>query len=209
MNALLGIVEWLSGNPQSAEARIKEAVRIVDRIGHRWGIATSLEGLAWAAASSGRPDRAALLLGASAALWQELGNALPYWQAEDDRCQAAARAALGEARYRACWQEGHALSQDQAVAAALEDQATIRAARPARAVTAADAFELSARELEVARLVADGLSNPAIASALFVSVATVKTHVSHILAKLDLASRAQLARWVAGHDLGSPAPARE
>jgi DNA-binding NarL/FixJ family response regulator len=63
-------------------------------------------------------------------------------------------------------------------------------------------------ELEVARLVADGMSNPAIASALFISVATVKTHVSHILAKLGLDSRTQLASWVAGHDLGGPAPAR-
>ena len=61
----------------------------------------------------------------------------------------------------------------------------------------------------MARLVADGLSNPAIASALFVSVATVKTHVSHILAKLGLDSRTQLARWVAGDDLHPPAPARQ
>ena len=58
----------------------------------------------------------------------------------------------------------------------------------------------------MARLVADGLSNPAIAAALFVSVATVKTHVSHILAKLGLDSRTQLARWVAAHDLGRARP---
>jgi len=61
----------------------------------------------------------------------------------------------------------------------------------------------------VARLVAGGLSNPAIASALFISVPTVKTHVSHILAKLGLESRVELASWVAGHDLGPGAPARE
>ena len=66
-------------------------------------------------------------------------------------------------------------------------------------VATQDHFELSARELEVARLVADGLSNPAIASALFISVLTVKTHVAHILAKLGLDSRVQLASWVAGH----------
>ena len=52
------------------------------------------------------------------------------------------------------------------------------------------------------------MSKP-IASALFISVATVKTHVSHILAKLGLDSRTQLARWVAGHDLHPPAPARQ
>jgi DNA-binding SARP family transcriptional activator/DNA-binding CsgD family transcriptional regulator/tetratricopeptide (TPR) repeat protein len=104
----------------------------------------------------------------------------------------------------------HAPGRDQTVAAALEDEGTVLAARPGPAVTSAgDASELSARELEVARLVADGLSNPAIASALFISVATVKTHVSHILAKLGLESRVQLASWVAGHDLGPSAPAQK
>jgi len=102
--------------------------------------------------------------------------------------------------------QGHARSRDQVTAAA--HAGTVPAARPARAVTAGDAFELSARELEVARLVAVGLSNPAIASALFVSVPTVKTHVSHILVKLGLDSRVQLASWVAGHDLGPAARGR-
>jgi non-specific serine/threonine protein kinase len=206
LTTLLGIVEWLADDPGAAEAKIKEALRIQDRIGHRWGMATSLEALAWVAGSSGRPGRAALLLGASAASFREFGSvAPPYWQVHHDGCEAAARAGLGEGRYRAYWQEGYALSRDQAVAAALER--TVSAARPAPAA-AEGAFDLSARELEVARLVADGLSNPAIASALFVSVATVKTHVSHILAKLGLDSRTQLARWVAGHDLGPAAPAR-
>jgi DNA-binding CsgD family transcriptional regulator len=100
----------------------------------------------------------------------------------------------------------HAHSRDQIAAAA--PAGTVPAARPAGAVTAGDAFELSARELEVARLVADGLSNPAIASALFISVPTVKTHVSHILAKLGLESRVQLASWVAGHDPDPPASGR-
>ena len=81
--------------------------------------------------------------------------------------------------------------------------------RPAPAhvdTTSAGPFELTARELEVARLVADGRSNPAIASALFISVATVKTHVSHILQKLALDSRVQLAGWAASADLPRPAP---
>jgi DNA-binding NarL/FixJ family response regulator len=51
----------------------------------------------------------------------------------------------------------------------------------------------------VATLAAKGLSNPAIASALFLSVATVKTHVSHILDKLGLDSRVQIAGWIADH----------
>jgi DNA-binding CsgD family transcriptional regulator len=86
------------------------------------------------------------------------------------------------------------------VAVALED--ALPAEQPGRAMAdghAAD--ELSERDLEVARLVASGLSNPAIAGGLFVSVATVKTHFSHILSKLGLQSRVQLANWVTAHGL--------
>lgn len=112
------------------------------------------------------------------------------------------RTGLGQSRYRDCWERGYALSYEQVVATALED-----ASAGASTGTAPGALEqdvLSARELEVARLAASGLSNPAIASELFVSVATVKTHVSHILGKLGLDSRVQLASWLAGHDSGRP-----
>jgi DNA-binding CsgD family transcriptional regulator len=57
------------------------------------------------------------------------------------------------------------------------------------------AQELSPRELEVADLVAEGLTNSAIASRLFVSRATVSSHVTHILTKLGYTSRAQIAAW--------------
>ena len=102
---------------------------------------------------------------------------------------------------------GHAHSRDQ-IAAAVRGGTVPATVHAPTATAAQDPFELSARELEVARLVADGLSNPAIASALFISVPTVKTHVSHILAKLGLESRVQLASWVARHDLGPPAHTR-
>lgn len=204
LGALLGIVEWLLDDPGAAEWQLKEALRAQDGIGHRWGMGTSLEGLAWVAASSGRLERAALLLGASASLWQELGNALyPHWQPHHEASDAAARDGLGEARYQACWEEGFALPRGAVVAAALEERLPDDGRTPA--VAAEDAFELTGRELEVARLVADGLSNPDIASTLFVSRATVKTHVSHILKKLALDSRVQLATWVAAHDPGSAA----
>ena len=98
--------------------------------------------------------------------------------------------------------------RDQAVAAALGSAPPADQHGPT-AAAAQDADELSARELEVARLVADGLSNPAIASALFISVATVKAHVSHILTKLGLDSRVQLASWVARHNPSPPVTARD
>ena len=149
-----------------------------------------LAGLAW---RLGRLDEAAEHAQAGLALDTRVGSQIWINRTKDLINQIAAARA-------------HAHTRDQIAAAA--HTRTVPAMRPALAVTAA-ACELSARELEVARLVAGGLSNPAIASALFISVPTVKTHVSHILAKLGLESRVELASWVAGHDLGPGAPARE
>jgi DNA-binding CsgD family transcriptional regulator len=75
--------------------------------------------------------------------------------------------------------------------------------RPARQRVSAG--PLSAREMEVARLVAEGLPNPAIARRLYLSRPTVASHVAHILTKLGFASRAQIAAWVAGQSRADPA----
>ena len=58
---------------------------------------------------------------------------------------------------------------------------------------------LSERELEVAELVAAGLPNPAIAARLYLSRATVASHVAHILTKLGFSAGTQIASWVARH----------
>jgi DNA-binding NarL/FixJ family response regulator len=56
---------------------------------------------------------------------------------------------------------------------------------------------LTARELQIAHLIARGLSNRAIAEELVISPATAARHVANILAKLGLNSRAQVAAWTA------------
>jgi NarL family two-component system response regulator LiaR len=64
--------------------------------------------------------------------------------------------------------------------------------------------DLTSRELEVARLVAQGLSNREIAQHLTISHRTVKTHVSNILSKLDLSDRTQLAIYAINAGLVDP-----
>jgi hypothetical protein len=150
-NGMLGTIEWLRGDVRTAETRLKEAVRIQDAIGHRWGMLTSLAGLAWVAASCGQLERAALLLGAGAALSHELGITLfPYAQVHHEACEAAVRAGLDEARYRGAWDRGYGLRREDVAGAALEEPSGARQDVPATAGVH-DADELSARELEVAR----------------------------------------------------------
>jgi NarL family two-component system response regulator LiaR len=67
--------------------------------------------------------------------------------------------------------------------------------------TTAPASDLTDRELEVIRAVAQGKSNQEIAQQFFISEKTVKTHVGHILAKLDLKDRTQLAIFAIRNDL--------
>jgi DNA-binding NarL/FixJ family response regulator len=78
---------------------------------------------------------------------------------------------------------------DQAIAVAFGTTRP-RAAAPAG---------LSHRELEVVRLVADGLANKTIAAELHLSVRTVESHVRHVLAKAGLNNRTQLAAWAREH----------
>src|SRR5207302_1533514 len=66
---------------------------------------------------------------------------------------------------------------------------------------------LTVTELEVARLVAEGLTNPEIGARLFISKRTAGTHLSHIFSKLDISSRVQLASEMAARSSREPAPA--
>jgi DNA-binding CsgD family transcriptional regulator len=63
---------------------------------------------------------------------------------------------------------------------------------------------LTGRELEIARLVAAGASNPEVASTLFLSRKTVERHVSNVLAKLGVRNRTELAAVLAGHESARP-----
>jgi DNA-binding NarL/FixJ family response regulator len=75
--------------------------------------------------------------------------------------------------------------------------------RPAPPIQAAPETGLTPRQLEIARLVADTLTNQQIAARLFLSERTVETHITNILNKLGLNSRIQISRWIS--DVTEPA----
>jgi DNA-binding NarL/FixJ family response regulator len=72
---------------------------------------------------------------------------------------------------------------------------------PASVDQSAPPSGLSAREVEVLRLIAAGKSNPQIADELVISLNTVQRHVSNILAKTGLANRAEAASFATRHGL--------
>jgi non-specific serine/threonine protein kinase len=139
------------------------------------------------------------MLGAAQALGESVSSA------HDDTANFAGLAAeirthLDAERFAAAWAEGHALTFDQAVAEALALAVPAAPETGAAPTDQASAEPLTRREWEIARLLARGESNRQIADALFVSVGTVTVHVHHILQKLDLRSRWQIADWVAAQD---------
>jgi predicted ATPase/DNA-binding CsgD family transcriptional regulator len=103
---------------------------------------------------------------------------------------AELRTALGDATFSQAWAEGARLSLDDAVA-------YVRRSRGARGRPATGWDSLTPTELDVVRLVVDGLTNPDIGRRLFMSRGTVKTHLSHVYAKLGIANRTELATFAA------------
>jgi DNA-binding CsgD family transcriptional regulator len=148
----------------------------------------NLEGLALTAAASGRPLRALRLFAAGASARRAGGRrGDPWWARMCEETMTAARDQLSPARAATATAEGARLTAPDAVRYALRDQW----------VGAGQGTDspLTTRELEVARLVASGLTNAQIAARLGVSARTVVNHLEHIRTKLDVHTRTQVAAW--------------
>lgn len=193
----MGLLEWLTDDCAEATQLAGRALRIRRDLDDHWGVAQAVELLAWIASSQRRFRRAAALLGAADALFASIGVRLPRnYRPSHEGSAAAALTALGDA-FQAANEEGRGLSVDAAVAFALsEDERPASGPRK----TAVEAGALSARERQVAVLIARGLTNREIAADLFIAERTVDAHVAHILDKLEVRSRAQVAVWVAAEE---------
>jgi non-specific serine/threonine protein kinase len=183
-HTFLGMVGEAAGDDAGATAHYREAVEQLRPSRDATLLPVALIGQAGLLARRAPADALRVAAAAAAVRARVGGEFAPYYRARLERVRAAATAASGDGAGR-LWAEGGALGVDDAVALAFGNPRSRTATRTG----------LSDREEEVARLVADGLSNKAIAAQLHVSVRTVENHVAHALAKAGLDNRTQLATW--------------
>ena len=192
-----GIMAWHRGELAAAEHLVREATVQWHRGSDRMDASDGIELLGVLAAARERYPDAARLLAAADAARRPLQYLAPGFTANRDaaaRAASQARHTLGDDRFTQAWEQGQALTLDNAVAFAARKGGGRK--RPATGWAS-----LTPAELEVVRLVGEGLRNDAIARRLFIASGTVKVHLTHIFAKLGIATRTELAAQAATQDL--------
>jgi DNA-binding NarL/FixJ family response regulator len=156
-------------------------------------VADTFECLGRLAAEGQSYPEGARLLGAAEAMRRRTGEVrFKVYDADFEATVAMLRNAMGEEEFESAWAEGAALSTEDAIAYAQRGRGERK--RPSTGWAS-----LTPTELDVVRLVEDGLGNKEIAARLFISHRTVQTHLTHAYTKLGLTSRVQLAQEAAKH----------
>jgi len=191
------------GHPERVAVLLKDEFRRLQEqeIKPQIQIYDGLMGLAVVAAREGRPARAARLGGAAETIREAISLSILLWDhtPTDYEAQlAAARSRLEETDQQEAWSEGRAMTPEQAIAYALSEEDLPQLRTPS---TTSYPAGLSAREVEVLKLVARGLTNAQIARSLFISPRTVGEHLRSIYRKLGVPSRAAAAREASARGL--------
>ncbi len=191
----LAFVTLIMGDADAAKPLYTEALEIARRIDDRLAQSYLLAAFGWFAAGDGQVRLGAQLLGAAEATRLGAGAGIIAPLAPLlDQAEKSAVAVLGRAKFDAEFTAGKRMNRDAAIGLALGESGQIRARA---AVGETGAGLLSKRETDVARLVAEGLTNKQIGTQLFISERTVDSHVRSILNKRGFNSRAQIAGWFA------------
>jgi predicted ATPase/DNA-binding CsgD family transcriptional regulator len=195
-NWALSVLMWQKGDGAEAARLAEVAISSSWSVRDLTGVGRGMEVLAWASAAEGKAERSARLLGAAASLRSTSGGqsfGYEHLVTYNDKSSAIARGAIGDERYQASFNDGAYSTTEDNIAFALGlPRRGSKATKPSQP---AGGETLSKRELQVAELVAQGLSNREIASSLVISQRTAEAHVEHILVKLGFSSRAQVAVW--------------
>jgi predicted ATPase/class 3 adenylate cyclase/DNA-binding CsgD family transcriptional regulator len=178
------------GDREEAERDAHDALACAASCGVYLHLADILECLADLARDADR-RQASRLFGAAEAFRQRMGMVrFKVHQAGYESSVAALREGMGQQDFDVAWAEGAALSTEEAIAYA-------QRGRGERKRPASGWASLTPAELDVVRLVCEGLANKDIAARLFVSPKTVQAHLTHVYTKLGLSSRVQLVQEAA------------
>jgi non-specific serine/threonine protein kinase len=184
----LGLVMLDVGHLTRARSLLVEAISTAHRVGHQFAINVSLEGLAGLAAAQQQLERALHLAGAASAAREATGLPLPpHFQVRLNRWLGPARRRVGTKAANRAWELGRKLSLPEAIDYAIGETDKVPITGPSAMLTR--------REIEIAELVSQGLTNRQIAEQLVLSVRTAEGHVERVRDKLGVQSRAQIAAW--------------
>ena len=196
----LGRVATVQGDYETARARYEESLEIAREIDDKPFLASGLEGLAGLVGVQGERVWAAQLWGAAEALRAVIGVPLPPAErAAYEQAVVTARHRLGERLFARAWAKGRTMSVEQV----LSSQGHEAELKQPQVVIPSPTYpaDLTAREVEVLRLVAKGLTNLQIAQELRLSEKTVANHLTHIFNKTTSDNRAAATAFAIHHGL--------
>lgn len=180
-----------AGDPQQAEHDACDALECATRVEAYQPVPDILECLAGLAGVTRSYQQAARLFGEAESIRQRTGAVrFKNHGGNHETSVAALRNPMGESDFGTAWSECAALSIEEAIAYAQRGRGERK--RPTNGWAS-----LTPTELDVIRLVSEGLPNKDIATRLFVSPRTVQTHLTHVYTKLGLTSRVQLVQEAA------------
>ena len=186
------------GNDALARVHYEESLAVAIELGLAGFIASGLNGLGCVAAAQGQYTWSALLWGAAENWPVSYSLAIP--RAISERMRASARSHLGQAAFTQALEKGRAMTPAQALAAH-EAQQSESASLPAKMPAVAYPAGLTTREVEVLRLVAEGLTDAQVAEQLVISLRTVNAHLTSIYQKIHVSSRGSATRYALEHRL--------
>ena len=202
---VLGRVEVQRGDLRAAYSSYQESLALAQEPGEEWLTSFSLEGLAGVTAAQGAYRWAAQLWGAAEALREVMAVPLmPADRAGYEQAVQSTSAQMGALAFAAAWQEGRAMTPEQVLAAQgrvtipSPTQAGSRSTLPTK-ISPSSSSGLTVREVEVLRLVAQGLSDTQVAEQLVISPRTVNWHLTSIYSKIGVSSRAAATRYAIEH----------
>jgi predicted ATPase/DNA-binding CsgD family transcriptional regulator len=188
LEAAIGVLALERGSLVEARRRFGRGLEISVEMGDRMNVALILEALCRLAAGTSSWTLALKLGAAAAAMRKQAGaRSIPIWQGTVDAAIEESRRMLGPETATAALEEGRSLG----FAVAVDLARSLTSNQPEPAVPTG----LTRRELEIAVMVAQGMSNRDMADRLVLSQRTVEGHVENIRSKLGFHSRTQIAAW--------------